>query len=103
MYHFAFYVPILHCEDVKNAIFEAGAGQVGNYKNCSWQTLGEGQFEPMDGSKPYQGNEGSLETLGEYRVEMVCSDSFIKSAVEALKNSHPYEEPAYTVTQMMEF
>ncbi len=103
MYHLAFYVPILHCDQVKQAVFEAGAGQIGNYKNCSWQTLGEGQFMPMEGSQPFQGKEGSLETTGEYRVEMVCSDSFIRRAVDALKTNHPYEEPAYTVTHMEEF
>lgn len=103
MYHLAFYVPILHCEEVKNAIFEAGAGQFGNYKNCSWQTLGEGQFVPLDGSQPYKGRTGFLETQGEYRVEMVCEDSFIKKAVDALKVNHPYEEPAFTVTYMEEF
>lgn len=103
MYHFAFYVPILYCEEVKNAIFESGAGQIGNYKDCCWQTLGEGQFRPMKGSKPFQGTEGSLETLGEYRVEMVCDDALIKGAVSALKNNHPYEKPAYTVMRLEEF
>jgi hypothetical protein len=103
MYNLSFYVPILHCDEVKDAIFETGAGQVGDYKNCSWQTLGEGQFKPTSGSQPFRGYEGSVETTGEYRVEMVCSDSFIKSAIAALRNSHPYEQPAYTVTRMEEF
>ena len=103
MYHLSFYVPILHCDDVKNAIFETGAGKVGNYKNCSWQTLGEGQYLPMEGSNPFQGSKGCLEVLGEYRVEMICSDELIKSAVSALKDSHPYEEPAYTVSYLEQF
>ena len=103
MYHLAFYVPILHCDKVKQAVFEAGAGTIGNYKNCSWQTLGEGQFMPMPGSQPFQGAQGALETTGEYRVEMVCSDSQIQKAIEALKMTHPYEEPAYTVIHMEEF
>ena len=103
MYQLSFYVPILHCDNVKSAIFEAGAGKIGNYQNCSWQTLGEGQYQPMEGSSPFQGAKGGLETLGEYRVEMVCSDSFIKSAINALKKSHPYETPAYTVAHMEEF
>ena len=103
MYHLSFYVPILHCDEVKDAIFETGAGQVGNYKNCSWQTLGEGQFKPTSGSQSFRGYESSVETTGEYRVEMVCSDSFIKNAIIALRNSHPYEQPAYTVTRMEEF
>jgi hypothetical protein len=102
VYNLSFYVPILHCDTVKNAVFEAGAGQAGNYKNCSWQTLGEGQFHPTEGSKPFRGREGQLETMGEYRVEMMCRDPYIRNAVAALKESHPYEVPAYTVTRVEE-
>lgn len=103
MYHLSFYVPILHCDEVKDAIFETGAGQVGDYKNCSWQTLGEGQFKPALAAHPFQGTSNSLETTGQYRVEMVCNDSFIRNAVAALRHSHPYEQPAYTVTRIEEF
>jgi hypothetical protein len=103
MYHLSFYVPILHCDEVKDAIFEAGAGQVGHYKNCSWQTLGEGQFKPNITTNPFRNHGSSLETTGQYRVEMVCSDSLIKNAVAALRHSHPSDQPAYTVMRIEEF
>ena len=95
MYKLCFYVPKSHLEQVKAALFEAGAGRIGNYDCCAWQTLGQGQFRPLAGSRPYLGGEGTIETVAEYKVEMVCPGSCIKQAVQALRRAHPYEEPAY--------
>ncbi len=92
-----FYVPINSCEEVKEAMFEAGAGKIGNYEKCSWQTLGEGQFRANRGANPAIGEVGKLEKLKEYKVEMVCKDSVIKDVIKVLKNTHPYEEIAYSV------
>lgn len=97
MYKLCFYVPSSDIEKVKNAIFESGAGKVGNYSHCSWQTLGEGQFLGNAGSQPAIGQQGQLEKVSEYKVEMVCDDQHIHAAIQALKQSHPYEEPAYQV------
>lgn len=97
MYKLCFYVPTTHVEIVKQAVFAAGAGSVGDYQQCCWQVLGEGQFQPLPGSTPYIGDEGQLTQVAEYRVEMVCDDGFIAAAVSALKLAHPYEEPAYDV------
>ena len=95
MYQLVFYVPESHVETVKGAVFAAGAGRIGNYDSCAWQTLGDGQFRPGDGSTPYLGNEGSLEIVPEFRVELVCDDACIESAIAALREAHPYEEPAF--------
>ncbi len=92
-----FYVPESHLETVKSAMFEAGAGRVGNYDSCAWQTAGEGQYRPLEGSQPFLGAQGSIETVSEYKVEMVCSEAKINDIIEALKRSHPYEEVAYSV------
>ncbi len=100
-YQISFYVPEKQCEQVKQALFDAGAGILGNYQECSWQTLGQGQFKPLDGSQPFLGEKDELEMVGEYKVEMLCDGKKIKSVIKALKSSHPYEVPAYSVTELV--
>jgi hypothetical protein len=90
-----FYVPESHVEEVKEALFEAGAGRMGDYVRCAWQVLGSGQFEPAAGSRPFLGEHGRLERVDEFRVEMVCPDDAIDAAIRALREAHPYEEPAF--------
>ena len=53
MYSLCFYVPESHVEEVKQALFDAGAGRIGDYGSCAWQVLGTGQFQPMEGSEPF--------------------------------------------------
>jgi hypothetical protein len=100
MYKFCFYVPETHLEYVKTAMFTAGAGKVGNYDACAWQIKGEGQFRPLAGSEPFIGNEGEVEKVVEFKVEMVCEDHLIKQVLAAFKATHPYEEPAYDIWQL---
>lgn len=95
MYQIVFYVPASHVEVVKEALFAAGAGRIGNYDGCSWQVLGEGQFRPGEGSDPFLGSEGELERVPEFRVELVCGDDVLGAALSALREAHPYEEPAF--------
>lgn len=90
-----FYVPESHIEAVKNALFEAGAGKMGNYSRCSWQTEGKGQFKPGKGSSPFTGSQGELSVVNEYRVEMVCGEENAENVRRALLASHPYEVPAW--------
>lgn len=92
-----FYVPESHLEQVKQALFAAGAGKVGDYECCAWQTQGRGQYKPLAGSDPFKGEQGKLETTPEYKVELVCEEAAIKDAVTALKSAHPYEEVAFSV------
>ena len=100
MYVICFFVPVTHVEDVILAVFLTGAGKVGNYDCCSWQSLGNGQFRPLSGSDPFIGSVGGIEVLKEYKVEMVCADEFIQDAINALRKTHPYEEPAFQVTRL---
>ena len=95
MYKLCFYVPASHLDVVKTALFEAGAGRIGDYAACAWQCLGRGQFQALPTSQPYIGNCSELTTLEEYKVELVCSDSCLTATITALKATHPYEEPAY--------
>ena len=103
MYKLCFFVPESHLEVVKSSLFAAGAGKIGDYDSCCWQVLGEGQFRPLEGSNPYLGQQGAVERVAEYRVEMVCADELIRAAVAALKSAHPYEEPAYDVWRLETF
>lgn len=103
MYKLVFFVPASHVDSVKNAVFAAGAGRIGDYEQCAWQVLGEGQFRPLAGSNPFLGSQDVLEKVPEFRVELVCADACIADAVAALRAAHPYEEPAYDVTRLEEF
>lgn len=95
MYMLCFFVPEAQVELVKNAIFATGAGSIGHYQHCAWQTLGEGQFMPLAGSNAFIGNVNQVERVAEYKVEIVCTEEQIKAAVAALKKAHPYETPSY--------
>ena len=95
-----FYVPLADAQMVKEAMFAAGAGELGNYKRCSWQCEGVGQFEPKEGADPHIGSVGNIEHVKELKVEIVCSNDSLKAAVEALKRTHPYEEPAFGIVKL---
>lgn len=100
MYKLSFFVPEEDLEQVKAAVFATGAGRIGNYDSCCWQVLGLGQFRPLEGSDPHIGQQGDIETVAEWKVELVCSDELIHQAVAAMKKAHPYEEPAYDVWKL---
>ena len=89
------YVPDSHVEAVKTAIFEAGAGFFGNYDSCCWQTEGNGQFRPLDGSHPFFGENGRVEHVKEWKLEFVVSENALGDVLDALKRSHPYETPSF--------
>ncbi|HIO31819.1 Nif3-like dinuclear metal center hexameric protein [Marinobacter salarius] len=100
MYKMCYFVPESHLETTKSALFEVGAGRIGDYDCCAWQCKGQGQFRPLDGSEPFLGQAGEIERVDEFRVELVCKDDLIQAALRALKQAHPYEEPAYEVFRM---
>ena len=100
IFRIEFYVPESHLDEVKNALFQAGAGRVGDYDSCAWQTRGFGQFRPGTDSSPFIGSVGDIETVEEYKVELVCESDCLTSAIAAMKKAHPYEEPAYAVIRL---
>lgn len=102
MYKICFYVPESHLDIVKNQLFSAGAGKIGQYDCCAWQSKGEGQFRALQGSKPFLGELNRLEKVVEYKVELVCTKQNIEFAIRALKASHPYETPAYDVIETLD-
>lgn len=101
MYLFSFYVPQTHLEQVKAALFAAGAGHFNGYDYCAWQVRGEGQFRPLAGSQPFSGEVGQLQNISEYKVEMVCSELVVKEVIMTLLRNHPYEQPAYAVCKIL--
>ncbi|WP_006786660.1 hypothetical protein [Thiorhodospira sibirica] len=103
MYKLVFFVPPEHAETVKAAVFATGAGQIGDYEHCCFETLGRGQFRAMAHANPFVGEAGQLNHIEELRVELVCRDELIAHAVAALRAAHPYEEPAFDVWRMADF
>ncbi|MCL5261522.1 MAG: NGG1p interacting factor NIF3 [Gammaproteobacteria bacterium] len=100
LFQIYYYVPESHLEVTKKAIFAAGAGVLGYYCNCSWETLGQGQYCPLAGSDPYHGKIDTLEKVREYKVETVCTKQNLTKVIAALKASHPYEELAYGIIEL---
>lgn len=101
MYKFIAYIPEPDLEKVKSAMFDAGAGRLGNYECCSWQVLGMGQFRPLKGANPAIGQIDQIEYVPEWRVEMVVPKDNIRAVLNAYKNAHPYEVPAYDIFEMV--
>lgn len=102
MFKLVVYVPELSLEEVKSALFSAGSGRLGNYDCCSWQVLGEGQFRPLEGSNPHVGTKNEIEVVSEWRLEVLVQGDVLPEVISAMKNAHPYEEPAFEVYQCVE-
>ena len=96
------YIPETHIELVKNALFKAGCGQMGNYKHCGWSVLGTGQFKPLPAANPHIGQANKMSYVPEIRFETIIPAHVIKPAIKALHSSHPYEEPAYEIIALVD-
>ncbi|GKZ29321.1 hypothetical protein AbraIFM66950_004293 [Aspergillus brasiliensis] len=102
-YKLVFFVPHSDLEACKEAVFATGAGTFpgGKYQKCCFQMPGQGQFLPSEGANPAIGEVGTVETVQEMKVEVMClGRSIMLQAVEALIKAHPYEEVAYEVYKM---
>lgn len=100
-YKFIFTVPKDHLEVVKEAIFQAGAGRIGDYEHCAFVHEGVGCFRPMNGAKPFLGSVGVQEEVLEYRVETLCEEVNMQSVLSAFFRAHPYEVPAYDIFESL--
>jgi hypothetical protein len=89
------FVPREALDAVRNALFAAGAGRIGNYERCSWYTEGTGTFLGGEGSEPNVGQAGREERVAELRLETVYPVDREAEVIEALRRAHPYEEPAF--------
>ena len=93
------FVPPDHREPVMAALFDAGAGQIGEYDHCGYWIEGTGQFRPSADADPFIGSAGDLSHVAESRVELVFPAARRRAVVAALRRAHPYEEPAFDVYQ----
>ena len=96
-YKLVWFVPREALEATRNAVFEAGAGRIGAYERCSWYAAGTGTFFGGEGASPALGKAGREQRVSELRVETVVPEENLAGVVAALKDAHPYEEPAYDV------
>jgi len=99
-YKLVTFVPADAVDRVASALFDAGAGQIGDYTQCSFRSPGTGTFFGGEGTNPTVGQSGKLERADEIRVETVIPISRVAEIVMALKRSHPYEEPAFDLIQL---
>lgn len=94
------FVPREHATSLLDALADVGAGSIGNYERCAYQTEGLGTFRPVGGAQPAIGRVGQIETVHETRLELVLSRDRRDAVVAALRAAHPYEEPAFDVVEM---
>ncbi|MEV1134918.1 Nif3-like dinuclear metal center hexameric protein [Rhodococcus coprophilus] len=95
-------VPSDSADTVRQALFDAGAGALGNYTECSWTTSGTGQFRPVGAADPTLGELGELERVEEARIEVIAPRRSRSQVLAALRTAHPYEEPAFDVLELAE-
>ncbi|GAB4403158.1 MAG: Nif3-like dinuclear metal center hexameric protein [Microscillaceae bacterium] len=89
------FVPEAHTEAVLQALGQAGAGQIGEYKDCSFRVKGQGRFTPSENANPFLGQAHQPEEVNEDRVEVIFPAILEKTIIQALRQAHPYEEVAY--------
>jgi hypothetical protein len=96
------FVPREALADVRDALFAAGAGRVGDYERCSWYTAGTGTFLGGEATSPSLGEAGREERVAELRLETVYPVEREAEVVAALRRAHPYEEPAFDLYAIVE-
>ncbi|MGC9171235.1 Nif3-like dinuclear metal center hexameric protein [Caldisericum sp.] len=101
VYKVATYVPKDFVEKVRVALFEGGAGHIGNYDECSFNVEGIGTFRPLENSNPFIGEKNKREFVNEVRIEVVVRERDLSKALYKLRQSHPYEEPAIDVFEIL--
>ena len=95
------FIPRENADQVLHAIHQAGAGQIGNYSNCSFRVEGTGTFMPNEKAGPYIGKPLTQEFVNEIRAEVIFPSHLETAVMNALRESHPYEEVAYYLTRLL--
>src|SRR5699024_10993094 len=94
---FSVYVPESHAETVRDAMAAEGAGHIGEYSHCTFQTNGKGTFKPLEGTDPFIGEQNQLTRVEEIKMETIAPENILDRLVQAVVEHHPYEEPAYDI------
>ncbi|SHG96400.1 Nif3-like dinuclear metal center hexameric protein [Tepidibacter thalassicus] len=100
LYKIVVYTPVSHEESVRNAMAKAGAGHIGNYSCCTFNTKGIGTFMPLENTNPYIGRKGGLETVEEIKIETICKNRNLNNVINEMLKVHPYEEVAYDIYKL---
>jgi hypothetical protein len=95
------FVPRESLDTVRDALFAAGAGKIGDYERCSWYAAGTGTFKGGPGTSPTLGESGREERVSELRLETVFPEERQEDVIAALRTAHPYEEPAFDVYALL--
>ncbi len=95
------FVPAGALDAVREAVFAAGAGRIGDYDRCSWHTEGTGTFRALQGANPTVGALGAEERVSELRLETVFPEQRQADVIAALRSAHPYEEPAFDILPLL--
>jgi hypothetical protein len=95
------FVPAEALDAVRDAVFAAGAGRIGDYERCSWYTEGTGTFLGGESAEPSVGEKGREERVPELRLETVFPEDRHDEVIAALRKAHPYEEPAFDVYPLL--
>ncbi|MGB2875919.1 MAG: hypothetical protein WBB76_10655 [Gaiellaceae bacterium] len=95
------FVPAEALDAVRDALFAAGAGRIGDYERCSWYTEGTGTFLGGESTDPAVGRKGREERVPELRLETVFPEDQQGEVIDALRRAHPYEEPAFDVYPLL--
>ena len=99
VYKLVVFVPRDNANALMAAMADAGAGEMGNYRECAFYSEGTGQFRPLSGANPAVGSIGNLETVEETRLEVLCTKENLPAVVASMKRAHPYEQPAYDILE----
>ncbi|MPM76024.1 hypothetical protein SDC9_123019 [bioreactor metagenome] len=97
LYKLAVYTPMTHEIIVREALGESGAGYIGNYSNCTFNSPGIGTFRPEDNSNPFIGKKGKMEEVKEVKIETIVPSSILQNTISKMIKAHPYEEVAYDI------
>ncbi|GAA0457662.1 Nif3-like dinuclear metal center hexameric protein [Alkalibacillus silvisoli] len=95
LYKLVIFVPTTHETELRDALAEAGAGHIGNYSHCTFNSEGFGTFKPQEGTDPFIGSTNQLEKVNELRMETIVPESLLGQSIQLANEAHPYEEMAY--------
>ena len=102
LYKLVIYSPVDYTDAILNVLGDHGAGKLGHYSHCTFRVTGKGTFKPLEGSDPFIGAQGQIETVKEDRIEAIVDIHLIARLLEDIKAVHPYEEMAYDFFPMDE-
>lgn len=100
LYKLAVYTPLTHEIEVRKALGESGAGYIGNYSNCTFNSQGIGRFRPENNSNPFIGQKGKIEEVKEVKIETIVPSSILEKTISKMIKAHPYEEVAYDIYKL---